>query len=80
VGRISGSRRIRRGLRRIAGVDAIGHRIVHGGVRFTSAALIDDAVVDSIASLTSLCGRAGARASSALALFYIVAVAGASGS
>jgi len=35
-------------------VDATGHRVVHGGVRFTTAVPIDDEVVDGIAALTSL--------------------------
>ncbi|HEX9033051.1 MAG TPA: acetate/propionate family kinase [Streptosporangiaceae bacterium] len=33
---------------------AIGHRVVHGGSRFTSATLIDDAIRAQIADLTSL--------------------------
>ena len=35
-------------------VDAVGHRIVHGGDRFTSAVRIDDAVLSGITELTSL--------------------------
>jgi acetate kinase len=38
----------------LAGVDAVGHRVVHGGSRFTSATVIDDAVTAAIADLTSL--------------------------
>src|SRR6476661_8891651 len=34
------------------GIDAVGHRVVHGGERFTSAVLIDDSV---IAELERLC-------------------------
>jgi acetate kinase len=33
---------------------AVGHRVVHGGARFLEPALIDDAVVDAIAELSSL--------------------------
>ena len=35
-------------------VDAVGHRVVHGGDLFTSAVRIDDAVLSGIAGLTSL--------------------------
>ena len=58
--------------RRLAGVGAVGHRVVHGGDRFTAATLIDDGVVKAIATLSDLapaapaaCGlrdRNGARA------------------
>ena len=41
-------------LRGLADVDAVGHRIVHGGDRFTSAVRIDDEVLSGIAGLTSL--------------------------
>jgi acetate kinase len=34
--------------------DAVGHRIVHGGTRFTGPTVVDDDVVDGIAALTSL--------------------------
>ena len=37
-----------------AEVDAVGHRIVHGGHRFTSAARLDTAVVDALEELTEL--------------------------
>jgi acetate kinase len=52
-------------------VDAVGHRVVHGGERFTRATLIDDAVIAAIAELEtlaplhnapSLAGIRGARA------------------
>ncbi|MBW0092053.1 acetate/propionate family kinase [Pseudonocardia sp. KRD-184] len=36
------------------GIDAVGHRIVHGGTRFTGPALVDDAVLDAIAALADL--------------------------
>ncbi len=35
-------------------VDAVGHRIVHGGSRFTGPVLLDEWVVDEIAALSSL--------------------------
>jgi acetate kinase len=34
--------------------DAVGHRVVHGGDRFASAALIDDGVVDALDGLSDL--------------------------
>jgi acetate kinase len=37
-----------------SGVDAVGHRVVHGGARFTRATIIDDAVTAQIAGLTDL--------------------------
>jgi acetate kinase len=40
-------------LRGLSGVDAVGHRVVHGG-RFTGATVIDDAVTEAIAGLTDL--------------------------
>ena len=42
-------------LARSAGpIEAVGHRIVHGGPRFTAPALIDDAVIDAIEALETL--------------------------
>ena len=38
----------------VAGAEVVGHRVVHGGSRFSQAVLIDDAVVDEIASLSDL--------------------------
>jgi acetate kinase len=38
----------------LAGVGAAGHRVVHGGHRFTAATLIDDEVVAGIGELTDL--------------------------
>lgn len=38
----------------IAGIDAIGHRVVHGGEHFKQPALIDAAVVDTIRAMIPL--------------------------
>ena len=38
----------------LAGVDAVAHRVVHGGGRFTGATVIDDETVAAIAGLASL--------------------------
>jgi len=38
----------------LSGVDAAGHRVVHGGRRFTGATVIDDTVTAAIAGLTDL--------------------------
>jgi acetate kinase len=38
----------------VAGAEVVGHRVVHGGTRFSTAVLIDDAVVDEIGGLTDL--------------------------
>ena len=38
----------------LAGVGAVGHRVVHGGHRFTAATPIDDDVVAGIEALTDL--------------------------
>jgi len=35
-------------------IDAVGHRVVHGGAEMTAPTLVDDQVVDQIAGLTSL--------------------------
>jgi acetate kinase len=35
-------------------VDAVGHRVVHGGARFDAPTLIDDAVLEAIAALSPL--------------------------
>ncbi len=45
---------VTRFLRAQSGLDAIGHRVVHGGSRFSTAALIDDQVLADIAGLASL--------------------------
>jgi acetate kinase len=37
-----------------AGAAVVGHRVVHGGTRFSQAVLIDDAVVEAIGELTDL--------------------------
>jgi len=52
-----GAPALRAYLRRLAASeppDAVGHRVVHGGTRFTAATLIDDEVRAGIAGLTSL--------------------------
>src|SRR5581483_1936196 len=38
----------------LEGVDAVAHRVVHGGPRFQAATLVDDAVVTAIEELTPL--------------------------
>jgi acetate kinase len=38
----------------VAGAEVVGHRVVHGGTRYSHAVLIDDAVVNAIADLTDL--------------------------
>ena len=53
-------------LRGLVDVDAVGHRIVHGGDRFTSAVRIDDEILSSIAGLTSLAPLHQPRALSAI--------------
>src|SRR5437867_3637721 len=40
--------------RNTASIDAVGHRVVDGGARFTVPTLIDDAVVDAIEALEAL--------------------------
>lgn len=39
---------------RAGNLDAVGHRVVHGGGRFTEATVIDDDVLDAIAALAPL--------------------------
>jgi len=41
-------------LARAPSVQAVGHRVVHGGMRFREAVGVDDAVRDEIAQLTEL--------------------------
>jgi len=45
------------GLRRFLGgqpgLDAVGHRVVHGGSRFTTATVIDEPVIAAIGELTT---------------------------
>ena len=41
-------------IERAGDVEAVGHRIVHGGERFTTAVRIDDAVVQELRALTDL--------------------------
>jgi acetate kinase len=38
----------------VGGIDAVGHRIVHGGERFREPVLIDDAVVAALRELSNL--------------------------
>lgn len=35
-------------------IDAVGHRVVHGGDRFTASALIDDGVIEELAALCEI--------------------------
>ncbi len=51
---------------RLAGVGAVGHRVVHGGDRFTAATLIDDGVVKALATLSDLAPLHQPRAISAI--------------
>ena len=46
--------RIARTIRGIPNVDAVGHRIVHGGTAFTGPVTIDDDVVARLRALTDL--------------------------
>src|SRR5437899_1073857 len=39
---------------RLGRIDAVGHRIVHGGAEFTEAVVVDDAVRARLQSLTDL--------------------------
>ncbi|WP_407655901.1 acetate/propionate family kinase [Capillimicrobium parvum] len=41
-------------LGRLGGADAVGHRIVHGGMRFTRAVRLDGGVVEELRALTPL--------------------------
>lgn len=41
-------------LDRTGPVDAVGHRVVHGGARHVVAAVVDDALVDELTALTDL--------------------------
>jgi acetate kinase len=38
----------------VGGIEAVGHRVVHGGAEFTEPVLLDDAVTERIAALTPL--------------------------
>jgi acetate kinase len=40
--------------RSVASIDAVGHRVVHGGPRFTAPTLIDDEVIGAIEALETL--------------------------
>ena len=41
-------------IKSLSEVDAVGHRVVHGGEKFTSSVLIDDAVIDYIKECSDL--------------------------
>jgi acetate kinase len=58
---------LRQFLSRRPGVGAIGHRVVHGGSRFTGPTVIDDAVRAGIADLTELAPLHQPRALSGIA-------------
>ncbi len=45
---------LQRFIETIDGVDAVGHRVVHGGTRFSGPVLIDDGVVEYLVSITDL--------------------------
>jgi acetate kinase len=47
-------REILAAMERVTGIDAIGHRVVHGGSRFQQAVLIDDSVRQAIRELSDL--------------------------
>ena len=49
-----------------AGVEAVGHRVVHGGARFREHVLVDDGVVAAIRELTPLAPLHNAPALAAL--------------
>jgi len=48
------ARQVREFLRELSGLGAVGHRVVHGAGTFTSATVLDDAVIEAIAGLTDL--------------------------
>jgi acetate kinase len=50
----AGHGEVGRFLRGLSGVAAVGHRVVHGGSRFTGPAVIDDEVTAAIAGLAGL--------------------------
>ncbi len=52
---------------RLDGVGAVGHRVVHGGDRFTTATLIDDSVAKALAALSDLAPLHQPRAVAAIA-------------
>jgi acetate kinase len=49
-----GEEGLRRTLRDLGGVTAVGHRVVHGGARFHEAVVVDDAIVAQLERLTDL--------------------------
>jgi acetate kinase len=54
LGGVTGSGQTERGLGGPGGVGVVGHRVVHGGQRFSQAVLIDDDAVAAIGDLTDL--------------------------
>jgi acetate kinase len=54
LGGVAGSGQAERGLGGPDGVGVVGHRVVHGGHRFTAPVLIDDRVLAGIGDLTDL--------------------------
>jgi acetate kinase len=46
--------RLRSAIEALGDVDAVGHRVVHGGTEFRAAILVDDAVIERLASLADL--------------------------
>ena len=54
-------------LHNLTNVDAVGHRVVHGGDRFTSAVLVGQDVLDAIAGFTNLAPLHQPRALAAMA-------------
>jgi acetate kinase len=50
----SGSGELEKALAAFAGVPAVGHRIVHGGTRFTAPVVVDDEVRAALAELVEL--------------------------
>ena len=50
----SGAERLGSAVTAMGPVDAVGHRVVHGGTRFTVPTLIDDAVIAELRSLVDL--------------------------
>jgi len=51
----------------VGAIDAVGHRVVHGGLTFTGPVVVDDAVVDQIAELSPLAPLHQPRAIAAIA-------------
>ena len=45
---------VRAAIAQLGAVDAVGHRVVHGGTAFTTAVRVDDAVVERLGALSEL--------------------------